>query len=117
MENHEYALCWIEEHTGNPNNRSVNPHKLSVKEIQKDVRKKIKAVSPTVKVRAGRGTARLWMDILGSKDEFGRLTDLEVEQLKKIGIRTGLSQQVQLNYDDQIKLFEVGSLGLPSVGV
>ena len=54
------------------------------------IRKIIKNRCPTVSVRMGKGTARGWVEIMGSQDQFGRFTPTEKRCLKAFNIQTGL---------------------------
>ena len=60
------------------------------------IRKIIKDRCPTVSVRMGKGTARSWVHIDGSKDKFGRFTSTEKRCLKNFGIQTGLGGGTQI---------------------
>ena len=53
------------------------------------IRKAIKRVAPTVHVRRGRGTARWWIEVSGSADEWGNFTNREKLQLQELGILHG----------------------------
>jgi len=63
---------------------------MSIKKETAKIRKIIKDRCPTVSVKMGQGTARAWVQIDGSKDEFGRFTPEEKSCLKTFGIETGL---------------------------
>lgn len=100
----ECPLCWVEEHSGNPGN--------TIKQETAKVRKVIKSRCPTLSVRMGLGTARNFIDILGSKDEFGRFTSDEKRCLKSFGIDTGLGGGVVMDWHDRerfLKEHEGGS--------
>ncbi len=86
-------LCWIEAHAGNPGN--------TIKQETAKVRKILKARCPTLSVRMGLGTARNFIDILGSLDEFGRFTEDEKNCLKSFGIETGLGGGIVMNWQDR----------------
>ena len=60
------------------------------------IRKIIKSRCPTVSVRMGKGTARNWIQIDGTKDQFGRFTPTEKRCLKGFGLETGLGGGAQI---------------------
>lgn len=60
------------------------------------IRKIIKKRCPTVSVKMGKGTARMWVHIDGSKDKFGRFTPTEKRCLKTFRIPTGLGGGTQI---------------------
>ncbi len=95
----ECPLCWIEAHApGNPGN--------TIKQETSKVRKILKARCPTISVRMGLGTARNFIDILGSLDEFGRFTEDEKSCLKSFGIETGLGGGVVMDWRDRARFLE-----------
>lgn len=51
------------------------------------IRKALKKLCPTLSVKRGRGTGYSWIDIHGSKDEFGHFTDDENKALETLGVR------------------------------
>jgi hypothetical protein len=53
------------------------------------IRKALKKLCPTLSVRKGRGTASSWIEISGSKNEFGDFTEKEKRTLKKFGLGYG----------------------------
>jgi len=106
----ECPLCWIEAHADNPGN--------TIKQETAQVRKIIKSRCPTLSVRMGLGTARNFIDILGSLDEFGRFTAAEKSCLKSFGIETGLGGGVVMDWHDRerfLKKYEGGSLASEEV--
>jgi len=60
--------------------------RMSINEANALIRDHIKAACPTVSIRKGTGTARGWLDVSGSKDEYGNFTDQEKKQLEALGI-------------------------------
>lgn len=83
---------------------------METKVLQSKIRKLIKSQSPTVSVRAGTGTARLWLDCYGSAGN-GQLTPREREGLVSLGIQVSSKKAshghmpVQLSDGDQEKLY------------
>ena len=65
------------------------------------IRKIIKERCPTVSVKMGQGTARNWIRIDGSKDQFGRFTPKEKKCLKTFGLETGLGGGTQIMPDEK----------------
>lgn len=54
-------------------------------------RKLVKAKCKTLSVRNDRGTAYGWIDIRGSKSEWGEFTEEEKKALEELGLRYGLN--------------------------
>ena len=103
-------LCWVEAHSGNPGN--------TIKQETAKVRKILKARCPTISVRMGPGTARNYIDILGSKDEFGRFTTAEKSCLDFFGIDYGLGGGVVMDWrarEKFLKEHDGGSAATPDV--
>jgi len=73
----------------------------TIKRDAAKVRKIIKSRCPTVSVKMGLGTARNFVDIMGSADEFGRFTAAEKKCLKSFGIDTGLGGGAVMNWRDR----------------
>ncbi|MBU0847593.1 hypothetical protein KKH23_10445 [Patescibacteria group bacterium] len=73
----------------------------SIKKETAKVRKIIRSRCPTVSVRMGPGTARNFVDLMGSKDEFGRFTASEKRCLKWFGIDTGLGGGAIMDWRDR----------------
>lgn len=69
---------------------------MSARRETAKIRKIIKDRCPTVSVKMGKGTARLWVQIDGSKDQFGRFTPTERKCLKTFSISTGLGGGTQI---------------------
>ena len=69
---------------------------MSTRKETAKIRKIIKSRCPTVSVRMGKGTARSWIQIDGSKDQFGRFTPTEKRCLKGFGLETGLGGGAQI---------------------
>ena len=69
---------------------------MSARSETAQIRKIIKGRCPTVSVRMGKGTARDWIQIDGSKDQFGRFTPTEKSCLKGFGLETGLGGGAQI---------------------
>ena len=69
---------------------------MSAREDTRKIRKIIKTRCPTVSIRMGKGTARNWIQIDGSKDQFGRFTPTEKRCLKTFGLETGLGGGAQI---------------------
>lgn len=65
------------------------------------IRKIIKERCPTVSVRMGKGTARGWVQIDGSKDQFGRFTNTEKRCLRTFGLKTGLGGGTTIMPDEK----------------
>ncbi|GAG98637.1 unnamed protein product, partial [marine sediment metagenome] len=63
---------------------------MSIKKETAKIRKIIKSRCSTISVKMGKGTARAWVQIDGSKDEFGRFTPTEKRCLNTFGLKTGL---------------------------
>ena len=63
---------------------------MSARKQAAKIRKIIKARCPTLSVRMDTGTAGEWININGSKDEFGKFTKKEKTCLETFGIKTGL---------------------------
>ena len=74
---------------------------MTIKQETAKVRKIIKSRCPTLSVRMGLGTARNFIDIMGSKDEFGRFDAVEKRCLKSFGIDTGLGGGVVMDWRDR----------------
>ena len=84
---------------------------MTVKTETAKVRNIIKSRCPTVSVKMGKGTARSWVQIDGSKDRFGRFTPTEKRCLKGFGIETGLGGGTQMMPDE--KAFFIKNKKLP----
>ena len=69
---------------------------MTIKTETAKIRKIIKSRYPTVSVKMGKGTARTWVHIDGSKDRFGRFTPTEKRCLNTFGIKTGLGGGTQM---------------------
>ncbi len=69
---------------------------MSARRETAKIRKIIKDRCPTVSVKMGKGTARPWVQIDGSKDKFGRFTHTERKCLKTFSIPTGLGGGTQI---------------------
>ena len=78
----------------------------SIKQETTKVRKIIKSRCPTVSVRMGPGTARNFIDIMGSRDEFGKFTADEKSCLKSFGIDTGLGGGAVMDWQDRVRFLE-----------
>ena len=74
---------------------------LSARKQAAKIRKIIKARCPTVSVRMDTGTASEWININGSKDEFGKFTKKEKKCLDTFGIETGLGGGALLMPDEK----------------
>ena len=74
---------------------------MSARAKTSKIRKIIKKRCPTVSVKMGQGTARLWVQIDGSQDKFGRFTPTEKRCLKTFGINTGLGGGATLMPDEK----------------
>ena len=74
---------------------------VSARKQAAKIRKIIKGRCPTLSVRMDTGTARNWINIDGSKDEFGRFTKKEKVCLKTFGIETGLGGGTTLMPDEK----------------
>ena len=74
---------------------------MSARRKTAKIRKIIKARCPTVSVKMGKGTARGWVQIDGSQDEFGRFTPIEKNCLKTFRIPTGLGGGTQIMPDEK----------------
>ena len=74
---------------------------MTIKQETAKVRKIIKSRCPTLSVKMGLGTARNFIDIMGSKDEFGRFDVSEKRCLKSFGIDTGLGGGVVMDWRDR----------------
>ena len=74
---------------------------MSARKQASKIRKIIKGRCPTVSVRMDTGTAGEWININGSKDEFGRFTRKEKACLKTFGIETGLGGGATLMPDEK----------------
>jgi len=69
--------------------RERKPRKPTTYDLEiKLIRKALKRLCPTLRVKRGRGTAYSWIEILGSK-EFGEFTEEEKKALEKFGLRYG----------------------------
>ena len=79
---------------------------MSLKREAKKIRKIIKNKCPTVSVKMGKGTAREYVDIAGSKDKFGRFTSTEKRCLTSLGIKTGLGGRTVLGPRDKKRLLK-----------
>ncbi|MFH2109988.1 MAG: hypothetical protein ABIJ47_01885 [Candidatus Bathyarchaeota archaeon] len=82
---------------------------MSFNEANALIRDSIKAACPTVSIRRGRGTAAGWLDISGSKDEYGNFTDAEKQQLATLGI-TASSNSHGMDFDDKVRFIERNKL-------
>ena len=74
---------------------------MSAKSKTAKIRKIIKARCPTLSVKMGQGTARLWVQVDGSKDQFGRFTPTEKRCLETFGIETGLGGGTTIMPDEK----------------
>lgn len=63
-------------------NQTINVYS---NEMVAKIRKYIKAKSPTLSVKKGRGTAGAWIDVDGSL-EFGRFTEAEKDAAIELGL-------------------------------
>ena len=79
---------------------------MSLKREASKVRKIIKNKCPTLSVKMGKGTARDWVDIQGSKDRYGRFTSSEKRCLTRLGIKTGLGGGTSLDQKDKKRLIK-----------
>jgi len=68
---------------------------LSARAKTAKIRKIIKKRCPTISVKMGKGTARTWVQVDGSR-EFGKFTPTEKRCLKTFGIKTGLGGGTQI---------------------
>jgi hypothetical protein len=59
------------------------------KEQIRAIRVIVKSKSPTLSVRCGKGTSWGWVDIRGSKNDFGEFTEEEKEALTDLGLNYG----------------------------
>jgi len=84
---------------------------MTVRKETAKIRKIIKSRCPTVSVKMGKGTARSWVQIDGSKDKFGRFTLTEKRCLRNFGIETGLGGGTQMMPGE--KQFFIRNLRLP----
>ena len=57
------------------------------KENVKAIRSMLKKEAPTLSIRMAKGTARSWVDVSGSKDQFGNFTIKEKSAFTKFGLR------------------------------
>ena len=57
------------------------------KEKVKAIRNMFKKEAPSLSIRMGKGTARSWIDISGTADEYGSFTSKEANAFKKYGLR------------------------------
>lgn len=74
---------------------------MSARKQTAKIRKIIKGRCPTVSVKMGKGTARNWIRIDGSKDQFGRFTPKEKKCLNTFGLKTGLGGGTQIMPDEK----------------
>ena len=79
---------------------------MSIKKETAKVRKILKSRCPTLSVRMGPGTARNFIDIMGSKDQFGRFTKEEKRCLDHFKIPHGLGGGVIMNWQDRQKFLK-----------
>ena len=84
---------------------------MSARRQTTKIRKIIKNRCPTVSVTMGKGTARNWVEIMGSGDQFGRFTSSEKRCLKAFGIDTGLGGGTDIMPDE--KVFFIKNKRLP----
>jgi len=69
--------------------RERKPKKLTTYDLEiKLIRKALKRLAPTLKVRRGKGTAYSWIEVKGSK-EFGEFTEQEKKALEELGLNYG----------------------------